>query len=124
MEARQKSTLPRNPSSSSNRRWSSSHTPARVHSANLRQAVMPDRPNCLRGSISQGIPLLRTKTMASSAARSSARGRPCFFFGLGAGSNGATRCQKASGTSSRTIPLRWARPAQATSPALIFVRRC
>ncbi len=48
---------------------------------------MPDRPNCLRGSISQGMPLLSTKTMASSAARSSAQGRPGFFFGFGAGSS-------------------------------------
>ena len=106
MEAREKSTLPRSPSSSSSLRCNSSQTPARVHSSSLRQAVIPDRPNCLRGSISHGIPLRSTKTMASSAARSSARGRPDFFFGLGAGSSGATRCQKASGTSSRTMPHR------------------
>jgi len=120
MQAREKSTMPRSPSSSSNRRCSSSHTPARVHSSSLRQAVMPDRPNCLRGSISQGIPLLRTKTMASSAARSSARGRPCFFFGLGAGSNGATRCQKASGTSSRTMPPRVGTVSSGDQPTPYF----
>lgn len=105
MEALEKSTLPRRPNSSSNRPCNVCHTPVRVHSSSLRKAVMPDRPNCLRGNISQGMPLRSTKTMASSAARSSARGRPSFFLGRGGGSKGATRCHEASGTSSRTMPL-------------------
>ncbi|ADO70172.1 uncharacterized protein STAUR_2368 [Stigmatella aurantiaca DW4/3-1] len=103
IEARLKSTWPRWPSSLSSSRWSCSNTPARVHCSRRRQAVIPDRPNCLVGSISQGMPVLSTKTMASKAARSSTRGRPGFFFFLGAGSSGTTRSHSASGTRSRTM---------------------
>jgi len=102
-EARLKSTWPRCPNSLSRTRWSRSNTPARVHCSRRRQAVIPDRPNCFFGSISQGIPLLSTKTMASKAARSSTRGRPGFLFFLGTGSKGATRSHNASGTSSRAM---------------------
>jgi hypothetical protein len=103
-DARLKSTWPSCPRSLSSTRCSCSNTPARAHSSRRRQAVMPDRPNCLAGSISQGIPVLSTKTMASKAARSLARGRPrpSFFF-LGTGSSGAIRSHSASGTSSRTM---------------------
>jgi len=114
IEARLKSTRVRCPSSLSSARWRLSNTPARVHCSRRLQAVIPDRPNCLVGSISQGIPVLSTKTMASKAARSSTRGRPGFFFFLGTGSSGATRSHSASGTRSRAIGLRcsWAgRPA-------------
>jgi hypothetical protein len=97
IETRLKSTLPRRPSSLSSRRWRCSNTPARVHCSMRLQAVIPDRPNCWVGSISQGMPVLSTKTMASKAARSSTRGRPGFFF-LGTGSSGATRSHNASGT--------------------------
>lgn len=109
-EARLKSTWPRWPSSLSSTRWSCSNTPARVHCSRRRQAVIPDRPNCFVGSISQGMPVLRTKTMASKAARSSTRGRPGFFFFLGTGSSGATRSHSASGTRSRAMVPRcsWA----------------
>ncbi len=120
MEAREKSTLPLSPSSSSSRSWSFSHTPARVHSSSLRQAAMPDRPNCLRGSISHGMPILSTKTMASSAARSSARGRPSFFLGRGGCSRGPTRCQKASGTSSRTMRFKLETTLAADQPGPHF----
>jgi len=105
IETRLKSTWPFWPSSLSRTRWSCSNTPARVHSSRRLQAVIPDRPNCLVGSISQGMPLLSTKMMASKAARSSARGRPGFFF-LGTGSSGATRSHSPSGTSSRAMGLR------------------
>ncbi len=103
-EVRLKSTWPRCPSSSSSTRCSCSNTPARVHCSRRRQAVIPDRPNCLAGSISQGMPVRSTKTMASKAARSLARGRPrpSSFF-LGTGSSGATRSHSAFGTSSRTM---------------------
>jgi len=104
IEARLQSTWPRCPSSSSSPRCSCSNTPARVHCSRRRQAVIPDRPNCLAGSISQGIPVRSTKTMASKAARSLARGRPrpSSFF-LGTGSSGATRSHSASGTRSRIM---------------------
>lgn len=102
MEARLKSTWPWYPNSLSSWRWRRSNTPARVHSSRRLHAVIPDRPNCLVGSISQGMPLLSTKRMASKAARSSARGRPNCFF-LGTGNSGATRSHSASGTSSRAM---------------------
>jgi hypothetical protein len=113
--ARRMSTRPRCPSSLSSSRWSCSNTPARIHSSARLHAVIPDKPNCLVGSISQGMPLLSTKTMASKAARSSTRGRPrpCFFFFLGVGSSSATRFHNPSGTSSRAINLRcsWSAPS-------------
>jgi hypothetical protein len=110
IEARLKSTWPRCPSSLSSTHCSCSNTPARVHCSRRRQAVIPDRPNCFVGSISQGIPVRSTKTMASKAARSSARGRPGFFF-LGTGSSGATRSHSASGTRSRAIGPKCSWPA-------------
>jgi hypothetical protein len=118
IEARLKSTWPRWPSSSSNTRCSCSNTPARVHSSMRRQAVIPERPNCLTGSISQGMPVLSTKTIASKAARSLARGRPrpSSFF-LGTGSRGATRSHIASGTRSRTIVSRCAWAVRSSTEA-------
>lgn len=104
IEARLNPTWPRCPNSLNRTRWSCSNSPARVHSSRRLQAVIHDRPNCFVGSISQGIPVLSTKTMASKAARSSARGRPGFFF-MGAGSRGTTRSHSASGTSSRAMGL-------------------
>ena len=114
IEARLKSTCPRCPSSLSRSRWRCSNTPARVHCSRRLQAVIPDRPNCLVGSISQGMPLLSTKMMASKAARSSARGRPGFFF-LGTGRSGATRSHNASGTSSRAMGPRCSWSAQSST---------
>ncbi len=111
IEVRLKSSWPRCPSSSSSTCCSCSPPPSRVHCSMRRHAVIPERPNCLTGSISQGMPVRGTKTMASKAARSLARGRPrpnSFF--LGTGSRGATRSHSASGTSSRTMVPRcsWA----------------
>lgn len=116
-EVRRMSTWPRCPRSLSSTRWSRSNTPVRVHSSKRLQAVIPDKPNCLVGSISQGMPVLSTKTMASRAARSSARGRPrpSFFF-LATGSSGATRSHKASGTSSRTMRSTCSWPAHSSTP--------
>jgi len=54
IEARLKSTRPLCPSSLSRTRWSFSNTPARVHCSRRLQAVIPERPNCFDGSISQG----------------------------------------------------------------------
>ena len=103
IEARLKSTWPRCPNSLSSTRCNCSNTPARVHCSRRRQAVIPDMPNCFVGSISQGIPVRSTKTMASKAARSSTGGRPGFFFFLGTGSSGATCSHSASGTRSRAM---------------------
>jgi hypothetical protein len=114
IEARLKSTWPRCPSSLSSSRCRRSNTPARVHSSRRLQAVIPDRPNCLAGSISQGMPLLSTKRMASKADRSSARGRPVVFF-LGTGRSGATRSHSASGTSSRAMSPRCSWSAQSST---------
>lgn len=111
IEARLKSTRPCCPSSSRRTRCSCSNTPARIHCSRRRQAVIPDRPNCFAGSISQGIPVRSTKTMASKAARSLARGRPGFFFFLGTGSSGAIRSHSASGTRSRAMRPRCSWPA-------------
>lgn len=119
IEARLKSTRPCCPNSSSRARCKLSNTPARVHSSRRLQAVIPDRPNCLVGSISQGIPVLSTKTMASKAARSSARGRPGSFF-LGAGSRGATRSHSASGTSSRAMGPRCSWPSHPSTLTSTF----
>ena len=121
IEARLKSSWPCCPSSLSRARCNCSNTPARVHCSRRRQAVIPDRPNCFVGSISQGIPVLSTKTMASNAARSLARGRPrpSFFF-LETGSSGATRSHSASGTSSRTMApwCSWSAPSSTVASTL------
>jgi hypothetical protein len=116
IEARLKSTRPCCPNSLSRLRWSCSNTPARVHCSRRLQAVIPDKPNCFCGSISHGMPVLSTKTMASKAARSSARGRPrpAFFF-LGTGSSGATLSHSASGTSSRAMGPRCSWPAYSST---------
>nr|WP_232293545.1 GntR family transcriptional regulator [Stigmatella aurantiaca] len=92
IDARLRSTFPQCSSSSRSTRCNGSNTPARVHCSKRRQAVIPDRPNCFAGSISQGIPVRCTTTLASSAARSFARGRPrpSSFF-LATGNRGSTR---------------------------------
>ena len=112
-EARLKSTWPRTPNSLSRTRWRCSNTPARVHCSILLHAVIPDSPNCFVGSISHGIPVMRTKMMASKAALSAARGRPNFF--LGTGISGATRSHSASGTSSRAMLHGCSRPLRSST---------
>jgi hypothetical protein len=56
-------------------RCSRSHTPARCHSRNRRQAVTPEQPIC-RGTIRHGTPVTSTNTIAVNAVRSLTRGRP------------------------------------------------
>jgi len=51
-----------------------------------------------RGSISHGMPLLRTKTIPVSTARSGTRGRPPFGFGGSGGSSDSTTAQSSSVT--------------------------
>ena len=85
-------------------RWSSSHTPASCQSRKRRQHVDPDPQPISWGSISQGMPLFRTKTMPVRAARSSTRGLPPLGLG-GSGSNsGSTISHSSSDTSSLLIP--------------------
>ena len=64
------------PRRSSSTRCSSSHTPASCQSRRRRQQVLPLPQPISLGSISQGMPLLRTKMMPAKAPRSSTRGRP------------------------------------------------
>jgi hypothetical protein len=52
------------------------------------------------GSISQGMPLLRTKMMPAKTARSSTRGRPPLGFGGSGGSRGSMISRSSSVTSS------------------------
>jgi hypothetical protein len=54
----------------------------------------------LLGSISQGVPLFKTKTMPARAARSSMRGLPPLGFGGTSGNNGSMISQSSSETSS------------------------
>lgn len=85
---------------------------------------MPNGPNCLRGSISYGMPLLRTKTMASSAARSFARGRPAFSW-TRRWQQGSYALPKGVGDEfADHTPQSADAPLRSASPALTFVRCC
>jgi hypothetical protein len=88
------------PSRSSKTRCNSRHTPASSQSRNLRQHVEPDPQPISFGSISQGMPLLRTKMMPASAALLSMRGLPPFGFGGSGGKSGSIASHNSSGTSS------------------------
>src|SRR6267143_6524937 len=86
-------------SQSSSAKWIRSHTPASCQSRRRRQHVIPDPHPSSCGSICQGIPLRRTKTMPVRHARSETRGRPpCGRRGR-IGKNGSTRSHNASGSS-------------------------
>jgi hypothetical protein len=75
-EARSQSIWSASPRGSRRTRCSLSHTPASCHSIKRRQQVIPEPQPISWGSISQGMPLFRTKTMPVKAARSSMRGLP------------------------------------------------
>jgi hypothetical protein len=91
----------------SRRTWCSlSHTPAACQSRRRRQQVMPEPQPISRGSISHGMPLLRTNRIPVSAARSSTGGRPPLGRGGRAGSNGATAAHSSSLTRGFAMPLR------------------
>ncbi len=106
MEAREKSTLPRRPNSASSR-WLQFLSHARpspllqpTPSRHPRNAELFGQQHLARDAASeyeedglQGGSVIRL-------------GLPTFFFGLGGGSSGATRCQKASGTNSRAMPYK------------------
>ena len=86
-----------------------SQTPAWCQSRRRRQQVIPEPQPICGGSISQGIPVMSTKRMPVSTARSGIGGRPPFGRGLCGGSNGSI----AAHSSSETICLA-IRPSIAT----------
>src|SRR5215211_7230497 len=85
-------------------RCSSSHTPPSCQSRSLRQHVEPDPHPISLGSISQGMPLFRTKMMPARASRSGTRGRPPLGLGGSSGSRGSIASQSSSLTSSLLMP--------------------
>src|SRR5215218_7945941 len=87
------------PRRSKSTRCSFSHTPASSQSRRRRQQVLPEPQPISWGSISQGMPLLRTKMMPDKAARSSTRGRPPRGFGGSGGSRGSMSSHSSSVTS-------------------------
>lgn len=102
-QARSQSMASARPSSSNNSRWSRSQTPAACQSRRRRQHVIPLPQPSSWGSISQGIPLLRTKMIPARHARSGTRGRPPFGLGGSGGNSGSIRSQSASDTSGVAI---------------------
>jgi hypothetical protein len=98
-EARSQSIWSASPRRSSKARCSLSHTPASCHSLRRRQQVIPEPQPISWGSISQGIPLLRTKTIPVRAARLSMRGLPPSGFGGSGGRSGSMLSQSSSVTS-------------------------
>ncbi len=103
-EARDQSNRPASLS-----RWSKvwckrSHTPAPCQSRNRRQHVIPlPQPNSW-GSISQGMPLFKTKIMPVSAARLLMRGRPPLGLGGSGGKSGSMTAHSSSVTNGLLIP--------------------
>src|SRR5215210_5955666 len=104
-EARSQSMWSVSPRRSRRTRCSLSHTPASCHSLRRRQQLIPDPQPISWGSISQGIPLFRTKTMPVRAARLSMRGLPPWGLGDSAGKSGSTISQSSSLTNSLAILL-------------------
>ena len=101
--ARDQSILSASPSRSSRMRWRRCHTPACSHSRKRRQHVTPLPQPSSWGRYSQGSPVLSTKMMPVSAARSGTRGRPPFGLGGSGGSSGAMASHSASLTSGLAI---------------------
>jgi hypothetical protein len=79
-------------------RWSSSQTPARCQSRSRRQQVIPLPQPISWGRYSQGMPVIRTKTIPVSASRLPSGFRPGYrcLRGLGLGRIGSIRDHKAS----------------------------
>jgi hypothetical protein len=84
--------------------WRRSQTPAWCQSRSRRQQVMPLPQPSSCGSISQGMPLLSTKMMPVSAARSLRRGRPPLGLGGSGGNSGATTAHSSSLTRGLLMP--------------------
>jgi hypothetical protein len=102
-EQRPKSIAFARPRRSSSARWSRSKTPPACQSLSLRQQVMPEPKPSSCGRLAHGMPVRSTKTMPSSALRSSRGGRPPFGRAGRSGSSGAISAQSASGTSGSAI---------------------
>lgn len=102
--ARRQSICPAPCSRSSSARCSAAQTPATCQSRNRRQQLIPEPQPISAGRSSHGMPVLSTKTIPVSAARSGIGGRPPFGFGRGGGSRGATAAQRSSGTRGRAMP--------------------
>jgi hypothetical protein len=93
----------RNASQSSSAKCIRSQTPARCQSRRRRQHVIPDPHPSSCGSICQGIPLRRTKTMPVRHARSETRGRPPCGRRARIGKKGSTRFHNRSGSNAAAI---------------------
>jgi hypothetical protein len=93
------------PRRSKSTRCSSSHTPASCQSRKRRQQVEPEPQPISLGSISQGIPLFKMKTMPLRAARSSTRGLPPLSLGGSGGKRGSMISQRSSLTSSLLMSM-------------------
>jgi hypothetical protein len=103
-DARDQSSL-----SASARRWSNSwcrrsHTPVSCQSRRRRQHVIPLPHPISCGSSFQPMPLLSTKMIPVSAARSETRGRPPLGLGASGGSSGSTTAHRSSLTSALLMP--------------------
>jgi hypothetical protein len=102
--ARDQSILSASASRWSRSRCKRSQTPAWRQSRSRRQQVIPLPQPSSWGSSSQLLPLLRTKMMPVSAARSLMRGRPPRGLGDSTGSNGSMTAQSSSLTSGLLMP--------------------
>ncbi len=91
-EARLQSIWSASPRRSSSLRCSRSQTPASCQSRKRRQQVTPEPQPISRGSISHGMPDLRTKMMPLKQARSETRGRPPRGLGWLGGEQGFDEC--------------------------------
>jgi hypothetical protein len=103
-EARDQSSRPASLSRWSKVWCSRSHTPACCQSRSRRQQVMPLPQPSSWGSISQGMPLLRTNTMPVNAARLLIRGRPPLGLGGSGGKSGSITAHSSSVTNGLLIP--------------------
>ena len=101
--ARRQSIWPAACSRSSSRRCKAAHTPAACQSRKRRQHDMPQPQPISCGRYSHGMPVLSTKMMPLSAARSGIGGRPPLGFGRSGGSSGVIAAQRSSGTRGRAM---------------------
>jgi hypothetical protein len=100
--ARCQSRAPASCRRSSSTRCSRPQTPAACHSPSRRQQVLPQQPSSV-GTSCHWMPVRSTNKIPARAARSGARGRPPFGFGISGGSSGSIIVHRSSGTS-RAMP--------------------
>jgi hypothetical protein len=101
--ARDQSIWSASPRRSSRTRCRRSQTPAWCQSRNRRQQVTPLPQPISWGSISQGMPLCRTKSIPVKAARAGTRGRPPLGLAGSAGSSGSIKVH--SSLLTRCLPI-------------------